>query len=174
MISMLQSRLQSENGLTTGDYGELSAKLNGKDGFMQVLPQIKESYLECKKNIEDCDRKIKLYTEAKKGWKQQMEQIAGFIIHLLHSYRINKAKCDDAECSISSRTVLDVNDEALLEKFYQGDEYDALRNALPSWVKITLSVDKTALKQFLKADNTLLLESPELVHSTVSESLTIK
>ena len=120
-------------------------------------------------------QKAGMYTEQKKALDIQNTHIADMLIRLLKGYGISKFGDETASVTTRKTQVLEVTDEQqLIEGYLKGGEYDALKKALPSWVSIKLSVNKTELKKYCQNDDTLLRTKPEIIHTKENTTIQIK
>ena len=100
-----------------------------------------------------------------------MEQNKSANINKL-GFRNNTVKADGVKLAISSRTVLEVDEQWLLSQY---DKFlDVMQAQLPGYIKVSLSVDKTELNAYIKKDNSLLINYPLQIHTKVTTSTTIK
>ncbi len=163
-----------EQGLTKAYYDELAAYVEDKEALAELLPIFKKSYAEYEKKTEQCDKTCKDYTESKKMWKSRGEQLVDFLGHILEQFRLKSYTANDTKVTITTREILETDNEALLAEHMTTPEFKALESALPPYVKISLGIDKTALKSFVKTDSTLLTNHPEWVHTKESRSVNLK
>jgi len=139
-----------------------------------ALPQIKKILEENSADIKQCDSRIKQFTELKRSYQKYEDSIKRFVIIVLQRLKHKSFSTPDAKAMLMSREVLDVNEEGLLSQYINSQEYQTLQNCLPSWVTLKLSVDKTALKSFVKIDNSILCDHPEWVCTKDSVSVSVR
>lgn len=178
-INQLDERIldifaEDESGLTKAHYDELSAYIENTEALAEILPVLKKRYNEYKEKTEQCDKTAKDYAESKNMWKSRSEQIAAFLGHVLERFRLKSYSANDTKVSITTREILETDTDALIAPQAARPEYMALEAALPPYIKITLSVDKTALKSYIKTNSKLLTDHPEWVHTKESKSVSVK
>lgn len=162
------------DGFTKERYPELSQLINSNDELAEILPEFRDRCKAYDEKTAQCDRLVKEYTESKQMWKGRRDQLMGFLAHMLNRLKFKSISANGVKATLSTREILETDNDALLEKHIACQEYQALANVLPPYVKISLSIDKTALKGFIKVDDTLLIEHPEWVHTKESQSVSLK
>lgn len=84
------------------------------------------------------------------------------------------AGANGTKVTITTREILETDNDALLSLSTCLPEYKALLAALPPYVKLSLAVDKTALKTYIKVNTDILLQHPEWVHTKENKSVSLK
>lgn len=165
---------ENETGLTNSHYDELSSMIESKEDLAELLPLLKKQYGDYENKIEQCDKVSKDYTESKKMWKSRGDQLVLFIGHIMDLFKLKSYAANNTKVTVSVREILETDNDALLAQFNGLPEYKALELALPVYAKINLSIDKTALKMFIKNDSKLMIDHPEWVHTKESKSVSLK
>ena len=163
-----------KNGLNNAYYAELAAYINEKDDLAALLPELKASYEDYEKKTEQSDKNSTEYTESKKMWKLRSDQLVSFVGHLMEIFSLKSYAANNTKVTVSVREILETDNDALVATQMALPEYKALERALPSYIKLSLSVDKTALKSYVKNDSTLMINHPDWVHTKESKSVTLK
>lgn len=177
LIEKIRDIFEEEHseGLTEEKCNELAAFIPDDTALSNALPALKMMMNEYKGITDKCDGKIKDYTDSKKMWKNRTEQIVEFVGFVLKKLGHKSYSAGDAKASFSTREVLEISDEdALLDQYLKSTEFAVLRGLLPGWVKVSLTIDKTALKSFVKTDSTLLVNHPEWIHTKENITVNLK
>ena len=119
--------------------------------------------------IDNCDSNIKAWQESKKMWKERNEKLLMILMKAMTKLNLKKFDRNGIKLGVRSTDKFVTDDQAIITLYES--QADALRSVLPSYIKVTLSVDKTELKNFLKTDNSMMKKHPELVHT--EESVTV-
>lgn len=178
-ISALNERIADifageDTGLTQAYYDELSSYIEDTDALTELLPVLKKTYDEFKDKTEQCDKTAKDYADSKNMWKTRSEQIAAFLGHVLERFKLKSYSANGTKVTITTREILETDNDALLSLSTCLPEYKALLAALPPYVKLSLAVDKTALKTYIKVNTDILLQHPEWVHTKENKSVSLK
>lgn len=176
MLERFADSIESEKDhvLTDEEKTAISASVSDEKTLSEGLAELKRTSEDYKSRIADCDQKIKMWQESKKMWKNRSDQFNGLLGFLLSKLSIPglSLKAGGVKLSTSKRTSLEV-DEDWLVGLYQL-QANALQAQLPPYIKVSLSLDKTALGNYLKTDNSMLVNNPDKVHTKQSASTTIK
>jgi len=174
MIEDIFSEGNSE-GLTEDKFEMLSNYIPDDTTLAQTLPLLRDLVAIYKTNTGKSDEKVKEYTVSKKMWKTREEQITEFVGFVLQKLGHKSYTAGDTKASIQTREVLEISDEdAILAQYLNSAEYGILRTLLPGWVKMTLTIDKTALKSYVKTDSSLLCSHPEWVRTKENVTVNLK
>ena len=173
-IDSFEDLIEENNILTPEERSSLEAKITTQEELAGGLVKLKDKADAYKKRTEECAAKIKEWQASKKTWenrqKSLMDTLEGIINKL--GFRNNTVKADGVKLAISSRTVLEVDEQWLLSQY---DKFlDVMQAQLPGYIKVSLSVDKTELNAHIKKDNSLLINYPLQIHTKVATSTTIK
>ena len=179
-ISMMLDRFEEtaetakNRVLTEEEKQAITASVKDEAALADGLAAIKQASEDYKKSIDSCDEKIKMWQESKKVWKNRSDQfndVLGFILSKLNVSGLS-IKSGGVKLATSKRTSLDVDEEWLIGLYQL--QANALQASLPPYIKVTLSLDKTALNNYLKTDNTMLTDNPDKIHFKTKTSTTIK
>ncbi len=165
---------ENENGITEEHRSRLAGLVTDQNELADLLPELKKKYNEYLRMTERCEKAAKDYTDSKKMWKSRGDQIIALLGAILKGLKLKSYATSDTKVTLSTREVLEADSDALMSPYVGSFEYQALQQALPSYIKISLAVDKTALKSHIKADSSLLTNHPEWVHTRENESVTLK
>lgn len=89
------------------------------------------------------DREAKELATKKKAMKNAVSRVKEYILDVMKEFGLSKIKGNAYTASVRQTTAVSVDDEDEALAKYRA-EVEALH--LPAWVKVTLAVDKTALK----------------------------
>lgn len=165
-----ETEIQKEDGDAALDKLE-SHIADGKE-LDDILPSLKARSDEMDEHVKDCDRNIKLFQGSKKMWNRRIDFFNKMLERFLKKTHQTAVKKDDIKLATSSRTVHVVDEEWLLGRYQ--DKADALQGTLPSFIKVSLSLDKRELIKYLTTDNTLMLDNPEKIHTETITSTKFK
>lgn len=152
--------------------GTFKTKEDLIESLRQALPQIKAEVDNSKEKATECDQRIALFQNSKQYWKAKAESLVNSVGALIDQFNMKSYDIDGVKLSSSKRAVLEADSDVVIKDFEQVIEQ--CKNMLPPYIKLTASLDKTALKECLKTDNTLLCQYPESIHWTEKKSFTIK
>ena len=174
LIDAFEDNIEEKAELTPEDRTAISGNVTSQDKLEEGLPLLLQKSNDYKQQIENCDRNIKMWQESKKLWQgrsQQFLDLLGFLMDRLHIPG-KTLKRDGVKLSTSSRSTIELDEDWLLKQ-YQALA-DSFQQQLPDYVRVKLAVDKNKLNAFLKTDNSMLVNNPEMIHTKVSTSTTIK
>ena len=173
-IDSFEDLIEEKNVLSPEDRSSLQSQINTQEELTGGLVLLKDKAEAYKKRAEECAVKIKEWQTSKKTWetrsKSLMETLEGLIDKL--GFKNKSIKADGVKLAVSTRTVLEVDEEWLLSLYDQFTQ--AVQAQLPAYIKVSLSVDKTELNAHIKKDNSLLINYPLQIHTKVCTSTTIK
>lgn len=167
-----QSFLEANGGLTEDKAKQLSCMLDDTDKLADALPEVKSLFNENNLRIEKCDNNIKTWQESKKMWKERNDKILLILQKAMESLNLKKFDRNGVKLGIRTTEKYVTDDQAILAQYES--HADALRSILPSYIKVSLSVDKTELKNHLKSDVSMMVDHPELVHTEESQSINLR
>lgn len=174
-LDLFDDKIEENPELTAEDRKEIGAVFTTQENLEESLQALRERARAYKKNVDDSDARQKQWAETKKMWDgrlKQMVSILGEVMDRLHIPGKSLKGAGGTKLSSSTRSSLEVDDDGLIQQFQQ--LADALQQQLPAFVKVKLTIDKTALGAHLKQDNSLLINHPELVHTKTTTSVTLK
>lgn len=177
LLQMIDDIFTEENsaGLTEDKFELLAGYIPDDATLSRTLPLLRDLVAIYKTNTGKSDEKVKEYTVSKKMWKTREDQITEFVGFVLKRLGHKSYATGDAKASMQTREVLEVSDEdALLAQYLNSAEYGVLRTMLPGWVKMTLTIDKAALKSYVKTDSTLLCSHPEWIRTKENVTVNLK
>lgn len=173
IIRDISALAQAEtSAITTETFAPLDGDISTAQDLREILPSLGAEYAAAKENASKCEANEKQWKSSKAVWKTRAEALTAFIGRQLERFKLKSA--DNGGVKVSSRitTNLETDDAALLARWEP--DADVLRSRVPSYVKVTLSIDKTELKKAVEADQSLLLDYPEAVYWKDKKSFTIK
>lgn len=173
IIRDISALAQAEtSAITTETFAPLDGDISTAQDLREILPSLGAEYAAAKENASKCEANEKQWKSSKAVWKNRAEALTAFIGRQLERFKLKSA--DNGGVKVSSRitTNLETDDAALLARWEP--DADVLRSRVPSYVKVTLSIDKTELKKAVEADQSLLLDYPEAVYWKDKKSFTIK
>lgn len=166
---------EKNEGITPDNYDELTQLVPDVETLTAALPSLKETLNKYKKLEEECDKTAKENSAAKKMWKTRQEQVLSLLGHIMSSF--NKKTCinGDIKASVTTRETLAIDEDQFLDMYRNLPEVEVfVKTMLPNFIKVTLSIDKTALKAHLKNDDSLVRTYPEILHPEQKSSTTLK
>lgn len=173
VIERFNDRTESgQEPLSQQEIENLASEFNSLTDLTEALPDLYEEVERQKTCIQNADERKKRADADKKFWQGRMEAFLKILEAAANKHGKTKLNGEGITLSVSKRTSLEVNEEWLLSGYQSITE--AFQKTLPPYVKVKLSVDKNELSAFLKDDNTMLLNSPEEIHTKVSTSTTLK
>lgn len=149
-----------------------SAIVKDEDTFRSCLAPLKERSTLYKSNVKSCDEKIKSWQEAKKHWQECEAKLNDLLATLLTDLNLPSLKEGNAKATLKTSKTLVVDEELMISQFTQ--KINELQAALPPYIKLKMTVDKTMLGSHVKTDPTLLIDHPEMAHWSESKSASIK
>lgn len=150
----------------------LNGVIRTPEDLQECLSVIKTEQETINKNIEDCDHRVKTWQQSKKAWKARLDNLSGTLMETLDRLNIKGVTDGTVKISMTTKRGLEVIDPEIILLAYE-NEINALKAVLPSFVKVSVDIDKTKLANHLKQDQTLLLTQPENIHYKESRSLKI-
>ena len=172
LMDYIDDLYSTSTSITEEKAKQLSQMLDDTDKLADALPEVKKVFDENNDKVETCDRNIKTWQESKKLWKGRNDAILLILEKTMGSLNIKKFEANGAKLALRKSEKYCVDEAALLASYEQ--IVQVFRARLPSFVKLSLSIDKTELKNFLKVDNSLLVNQPNLVHSEENFSVNLK
>ena len=173
IIRDISALAQAEtSAVTTDTFAALDGDVANAQEFREILPAIGAEYAAAKENASKCEANEKQWKSSKAVWKTRAEALTAFIGRQLERFNLKSADNGGVKASSRITTNLETDDAALLAQWEP--DADVLRSRVPSYVKVTLSIDKTELKKTVEADQSLLLDYPEAVYWKDKKSFTIK
>lgn len=157
--------------LESGNLDPIVKSTSGQ--LSEDLPAIREALAEIQQHKDDLDERIKTFQGAKAEWAERDRLLKAAILESMTGDGVKSVSAPDGStATVSTRNSLTVDDKSLLEDFKEFVE--TFRVSLPSWVKVTVGIDKTALAAAVKEDASLLAEKPEALHYEETQVVTIK
>lgn len=147
-------------------------KIGDSKEMGEILPGVKALMDDYKGKADACDQKVKDFQASKKMWKERQEKIAELMLACLRHLGVNEVKNGKLKCAMGSRTVLEVDEGALLMPYMEMAKVWAA--SVEPYVKVSVSLDKKALNDYVKTNPALLIDRPEVVHSKENFSVTLK
>jgi len=173
-INEFERQFNDQKEFTQEQEDALVSLIPSKKDLENGLNQLKIFSDKCDENIELCDKNAKQWAAQKKALKAQSDAFKKLLGRLLEKLaggtKIKNA--DGIALKNTSRNGIEVDSEWLLSQY--SAQADELRNKLPEFVKVELSVDKNKLSAHLQQDNSLMLDNPEKIHFKKGTSVTIK
>lgn len=173
-LDLFDDHIEATPVLSSEDREAIGSAFADQEALETSLAALKERIGAYDTNIQDSDRRVKEWQEAKKMWKSRKDQMLAILGEALKRLHVpgQTLKANGVKLSTSKRSSIEVDEDWLTAQFQS--LADALQQQLPEYIKLSLSVDKTRLSAFLKKDNSLLVDYPEKVHVKESTSTTIK
>ena len=164
----------SPDGLDDGKARALAGACTDIVTLRALLPRLKALADRFRAAMEQCSEKAAMFSGSKKQWKTYIDSLAAVAGYMAEGCGQKRFAEGDAKVTVTETETVVCDDEALLQPYLHSPEYCFLQNVLPSWAKLSLAVDRTALKAHLKKDRTLLEEHPDWVHTAISRSVCLK
>lgn len=177
LLQMIDDIFTDENsaGLTEDKFELLANYIPDDTTLAKTLPLLRDLVTIYKTNTGRSEEKVKEYTVSKKMWKTREDQITEFVGFVLRRLGHKSYTTGDAKASVQTREVLEISDEdAILSQYLNSPEYAMFHTLLPGWVKMTLTIDKAALKSHVKTDSSLLCSHPEWIRTKENVSVSLK
>lgn len=174
--TILEDCIDEKGTVIPDKFEELASKFHTKEELLACLNEhlsiIKQEVDNSKEKATECDQRISLFTNSKQYWKAKAETIVNCIGYLIEKFNLKSYNVNGVKLSSSTRAVLEADPNVVMKDFELVIEN--CRQMLPPYIKLTASLDKTALKECLKTDNTLLCQYPESIHWTSKTSFSLK
>lgn len=171
-LDTIDTFIEKDGELKEERFPELAAQINSTEDFGECLPEIVKRSLGFKDNADKCDAKSKQFADSKKMWKTRGEQLGALVTYIMQKLNTKSITANGSSAKITSRDVLEVDENSLLTLYTA--LVDQLQQQLPSFVKVSVSIDKRALSTHMQTDNSLMVNHPEWVHTKESNSLKLK
>lgn len=174
LIDGFDDLIEENSTLSDDERRSLAAVVRDRETLENGLPILLRKSNDMKEYTENCDKQIKTWQESKKMWSGRQKEFMALLGTVLSDLHISGSsiKASGIKLATSRRSSLEVNEDWLL------GQYEALREALqqqvPDFVKVSFSLDKTKLKAYLDKDDSLLVNHPDMIHTKVSVSTTIR
>lgn len=167
-----KKKAEEKQMLSPEEVANLASQLPDEETLKESLPLIKEKHDEYMSQAKACKDKIALFKDSQALWENMGEQLQEVLAKCLKNINLSALKQGGITLATRERTALKVDEEWLTGLYSQA--VDSLRAALPPYIKIKVSVDKTELQKTLKNDTSLLIDHPDRVYTQKSSSTTIK
>lgn len=172
ILDSIETCYEKESKMSEEKANDLSEMVQNPEEFTDCVRAFKDQDNTYKEAINKCDENIKAWQESKKMWQERQNDLKGIITKIMKRFQLKNSSKDGASISMRSTKVLEVDAEKLLIMYQPLAE--TLKTQLPSYIKVTLSIDKTALSNLVKDDPSMLIDSPELLHWVERESITLR
>lgn len=172
LLDYIDQAIEEDNGLTEAKATQLADMLDEPEKLADALPELRKIFDKCTEQASKCDRNQKTWQESKKIWKERSDKIMLLLTMVMKKLNLKTFDRDGCKLALRKSEKLIVDDSNLIA-LYEAHA-DALRQVVPSFIKVTLTVDKTELKNYLTTDNSLMISNPELIHTQENLSLTLK
>ena len=168
----IDDAFEKQTAIDESFINNLCAMVNTTDDLGECLPEITKRVEKCKENKTTCDSRIEPFSISKKMWKGREDAYNEILLKLMLKLNTKSIAAGGNKATLSSRNILEVDEKGIIGMY--SIVLAQLKAQLPSYIKVDLSVDKTALSSHLNTDNSLMLKHPELVHTKTSHSLRLK
>lgn len=144
------------------------------ENFKACMPLFRDKALAYKQAIDLREQLTKQSQLEKKIWKARLDSfLNGFLGRALSHYGEKSLKGDDnSRVTSSTRDNVVVDDERLITIWEP--VITALQSSLPSFLKVTVSVDKKALTEYCRTKEDLFATHSDIVFTVPKTSTTIK
>lgn len=151
---------------------EILQRYDSIDLVSENLSAIGEEIKRCKENMLASEEKEKTWKENKSYWKNKENAIKLFLSAVMEKFSQASIKDENMKASINSRRVLEIDEEFILQPYRE--MLKSMESQLPSFIKCSLNIDKTAFTNHVKDDPRYLIEYPEKIHWKESKTFTLK
>lgn len=131
------------------------------DGYNTLLRKLKATETTCDQEAKYWQGKKKVAANAQKRLREHINDVMG-------AFGINRIEGETCKITRSERTSLEVNEELLLAELQT--RIEEFRQSLPYFVKVDVSISKTALKEFIETEGVI----PAGVSNRSEYSITIQ
>lgn len=174
--TILDSYYQENNAQHSLDEGTRTAiksLLSDRESLEDCIATLRDRNTEWEKNESICSRAIESYQQQKKKWTARKEDLKDLLCELMKDLNLKTAEKDGVKVIYSNaRKSLFIDNEMFMKAF---DEVMLrTRAALPSYIKVSFTIDKAELNRQLKEDASMIAEHPEMIHYNQSESVSFK
>lgn len=179
IIEKIQDAFTTPEGLNEQMQDNIAAEINSQEEFKETLVDLREIHVSIQNAISQCGDKISMYNDSKKTWKMRDEQLMSLLQKIAVKNKMKSCAVGECKMSSSTRSVLDIDDESqLIDLIENLPEMQALTAVLPPWAKVSASIDKTAMKNWLKASSNdavqFMNDNMSNVHFSDKTSFTLK
>lgn len=172
VMNTIEEQIKKEEDLEDKEYDQMADLIPNTEDLSNCLPLMKEKQDYYKEQLSRCDDNIKEWQESKKAWKTYQDRLLTLVGKILTKMNLKSASHDKIKAAITTRKVLEIDNDSILSEFKP--MLDLLKNQLPEYVKVTMDIDKTALANYLKTDNSLLINNPEKIHWKDNNSVNLR
>jgi len=157
------------------DCEALAAGITDTQTLKESLASFKTLHDDMLTRIGRLNELIKARTDDRKVWEEFDSVIHRILACAMQRLSLTSVTSDEgARAVLSSRAVIEADDEALLSGLENTAEFKSLEAALPPYIRIKLSVDKTALKSAIKTDAAMRNALASWVRTRDNYTLNIK
>lgn len=174
LINEIDKIFTASDTMTEDDFRNLAQHIPDINALDECLPAIKEKVAGYIDNAKSCESRSKTFSASNKMWKTRGELLVEFVGYVLKSLGLKNYKNSEAKATITVTRSLETDEDALLAQYRNSREFDVFMKTLPDYVKVSLTINKTALNNHVKIDHTLLTTHPEWIHTKEKESVNLK
>ena len=151
------------------DIEHITDQIECFEDVRMLLPYIRKTHLALEETIKQCGERIALFNDSKKTWKKNDEQLMTILQAIIGKVSLRKHTDGDLKLTTATRTVLEIADEdSLMQTIENTPEMTGLKAVLPPWVKLSLTIDKVAMKNWINGN------SPEAAIFMVNNCANVK
>lgn len=172
ILDKLDEFSESTDALTEEQLDDMSNVVTSHEELDSVLPSLVDRNESLKQFVADANEKQKFWSDKKKIGQSKQSKLVSFVGHLLDKFSVTKYTSASVNISTRITRTLNVNEDALLAE-YQG-LLAMLQSQLPSYIKISASIDKRMLTKMIEDDPEILSDNIDNIHWESKESITIK
>lgn len=174
LIERLDDALEESTETAENKKESILSQVSNIDELRDGLELLKDKAEAYKAKIDNCDQNIKMWQGSKKMWQERSKKLLDILGELIERLNIpgKTLRSGGVKLTTSSRTSLEVDEEWLLSKYQMFA--DALQTQLPEYVKVSISLDKNKLFAYVKANDEMLVNNPDKIHTKVTTSTSIK
>lgn len=167
-----------DDKIASGEAGEaaaeeIAAPIRSGESLRASIPEIVGRNREFTEKVNHCDKMIKMWQKEKKTYEGRSKLLMKAVEAIVRRLNLSGTiKTEGGQLSVRTTSTLEVDEDWILDMY--AAQAATLQVQLPPYVKVKLSLDKTALNAFIKKDNTLLLTNPDRIHAKENRSVTLK
>ena len=174
IIDTIKSIYDSNRTMTQQESEDLASLVDSDEKLYALLPVLRDLATQYKETADRAKARAKDFGDNRKLNESYLDTLSDILCKILVNLGHSKYTAGNAKVSLTTREVLECDDDSLINAFFTPALRLQLMTSLPAWIKVSVTVDKTALKNSLKSDNTLMVEHPEWLHTKENRSVTLK
>ena len=170
IVTKIDDIFATSEEITEEEMTYICNKVHSVEQLMELADGLSEERQSINDGINVTSENAKQWGDAKKRWQKIRDSLDLLIIRILESMSLPKITSENGVIlSTRNGRTLEVDDETVLAQF--SNEVNIFKAKLPTYVKVSLSVDKRELMKELSNNPNLISES---IHWQENKTLSVK